>query len=484
MTALDHLRKLVERRLLYPGECPDCKNWISLDRPEHKSDCPWVAAKAHVEQWDEANRLNTQRLSRDTADMPPVAPDARQREALDARHRKFVVDDDREALERIAATFPPDIEPPDRKRIEWIRSLRKPSSGFTLIELLVVILIIGIVSAVALPTVLPAMAHRQVSEAARTLQGSLAGSRDAAIRDNATAGIRLVLDPVTPGAVNRIIPLQQPPAYSTGVVQVAPKTAYPATVMIGTLALVLEEQPMTAGLPNEPTSWVWNVRVGDKVQINQAGPWMSVAGPTVIGINGPTVWTDGNTYANPEGFINYGPPGATSPLGHDYLLLTNGRDDNANGWADDGWDGVDNNNDGNIDEPAEWEQETWTGALAHGVTGASYAVRRRPLPGISAREIALPSGVVIDLSRSNLPVVLDLLCQPDGTWLPSLPWGVPTSIGMSPSWFQFWLAERGDVGVTPKGQNWLVSLNGKTGIAYNADQPDLKTGLVAARQGP
>ena len=38
-----------------------------------------------------------------------------------------------------------------------------------------VITIILIVSAVALPTVLPALSHRQVSEAARNLQAVLAG---------------------------------------------------------------------------------------------------------------------------------------------------------------------------------------------------------------------------------------------------------------------------------------------------------------------
>ena len=72
-------------------------------------------------------------------------------------------------------------------------------AGFTLIELLVVITIILIVSAVALPTVLPAMQHRQVSEAARILQAVLVGARDAAIRDNAPSGIRLLPDPQLSG---------------------------------------------------------------------------------------------------------------------------------------------------------------------------------------------------------------------------------------------------------------------------------------------
>src|SRR4051812_41675340 len=67
--------------------------------------------------------------------------------------------------------------------------------GFTLVELLVVMLIILLVSAVALPTVIPAITHRQVSEAARLLQASLVGARDAAIHKNAPRGIRLLPDP-------------------------------------------------------------------------------------------------------------------------------------------------------------------------------------------------------------------------------------------------------------------------------------------------
>src|SRR3954463_9901862 len=72
---------------------------------------------------------------------------------------------------------------------------RPPGRGFTLVELLVVILIILAVSAVALPTVIPAITHRQVSEAARLLQASLVGARDAAIHANAPRGIRLLPDP-------------------------------------------------------------------------------------------------------------------------------------------------------------------------------------------------------------------------------------------------------------------------------------------------
>jgi hypothetical protein len=106
------------------------------------------------------------------------------------------------------------------------------------------------------------------------------------------------------------------------------------------------------------------------------------------------------------------------------------------------------------------------------------------MPGINAREVVLPSNVVIDLTRSNLPATtLDLLCQPDGTWAPSLQYGVPTSIRMDGSWFQFWLAERADVGgQAPKGQWRLVNINGRSGNVTTTDQPDLVTGLATARQ--
>ena len=47
--------------------------------------------------------------------------------------------------------------------------------GFTLVEILVVIAIILIVSVLALPTVLPALSHRQVSESARISAGGFGG---------------------------------------------------------------------------------------------------------------------------------------------------------------------------------------------------------------------------------------------------------------------------------------------------------------------
>ena len=124
-------------------------------------------------------------------------------------------------------------------------------SGFTLIELLVVITIIVLVSAVALPVVLPAIAHRQVSEAARIVQASLAGARDSALHSGAPSGIRLLpdpafplvylangqLDPTQPLAANRIIPIESAPEYTEGQVSIVMPNALDATTNAYTLSI-------------------------------------------------------------------------------------------------------------------------------------------------------------------------------------------------------------------------------------------------------
>ena len=92
--------------------------------------------------------------------------------------------------------------------------------GFTLVEVLVVLVIIALISAVALPVILPALNERRVSEGARIFQAVLSGARDAAIRANAPRGIRLLPDPVFNTAQvlasNRMVAIQPAPDYAEG----------------------------------------------------------------------------------------------------------------------------------------------------------------------------------------------------------------------------------------------------------------------------
>jgi prepilin-type N-terminal cleavage/methylation domain-containing protein len=396
-------------------------------------------------------------------------------------------------------------------------------AGFTLIELLVVILIILLVSAVTLPVVIPAMSHRQVSEGARILQAALAGARDSALRTGAPSGIRLLpdpafplvylnnpanptlvgtIDPTQPLAANRIIPIEAAPEYSEGAVNLAGggvtlNIPYPA-INGGGLYPVLNNSTATANVLmveesviylkgaqvvlNEPTSWFWNIRVGDKIQINGAGLWYTVVGPMVI--TPQPVQIGGVTYSNTEMFVNVGPPG--SPTGWsqvqagltvspEFLFLVNGVDDNKNGLIDEGFNGINDNplNDNFIDDLSEWEAESWSSAvLVAGVLNQQYTIQRRPAPASNSRETALPTNVVVDLTtwnynfqeRSQFPPgvispytgYVDILVYPNGTVVPTTIFSTPASFNMAGAFFHFWLAERSDV-VAP-----IVPANGTT----------------------
>lgn len=406
--------------------------------------------------------------------------------------------------------------------------------AFTLLELLVVIVIILLISAVTLPAVLPAIGHREINEAARILQAQLAQARDTAIRFNAPRGVRFLPDPtygnsLTILAYNRMVPLEPAPLYSNGQVTIWPQafdaagaaqpwtnpaTPYPSGYGVGGggsgyypvgppgpnntanttngQVLVIEQAPYQANdttqFINPPTSWYWNIRVGDQLQIGTTGQPYTIVGPCTI-----NPFSSGG--ANPEMFINVGPPGDLSkyltrqytdsagkpgiatPV--EFLYLVNGVDDlPKDGYVDNGWDGVDNNGgatgqyvyNGLIDDlgsagttpvASEWEIETWLGTLstfnnpiapqtvgsfatptsAKNTTGfgllppTGYTITRRPMPSQAGRETMLPNNVVIDATTA-LPLPMT-----SGSWvatrersrLPVDRWGRYCDIMLLPS---------------------------------------------------
>lgn len=375
-------------------------------------------------------------------------------------------------------------------------------AGFTLVELLVVLVIISIIAAVTLPVVIPAISHRQVSETARIIQGGLIAARDTALRANSPRGIRFLPDPtysgIEPGtpptlngllplASNRFIPIEQPPGYSEGSAclldsGVFPFTNYPVMFpgvpadvtirdalyqsnRVGLICQGVYKKEGATYLLDNPTSWYWNVRVGDKIRINGLGPLLTIVGPMDVD--------------NPEQFVNVDPanpalelpkpPGMSGTFEPEILFFVNAIDDDEDGYIDNGRDGIDNDGNGLVDDVAEWaETNAWppafiaaagSGALGDPHDGGvPYQITRQPVPSPGARETVLPESVVVDLTgwalnqpeRSRLPVdpvsgTVDILLDPSGRVIPTTRYSSPTSFGMNQSFYHIWVAERSDL---------------------------------------
>jgi len=346
-------------------------------------------------------------------------------------------------------------------------------------------IIILTVSAIALPMVLSATRDQAANSAARTLQGALVGARDVAINTGVPHGIRLVpdsafaitrllngsIDPSRALAAGSIVLTEVPPAYTTGLAAIFPRIDYSAITLIP--CLVIEESPgqwvQSGGTwtwqLHEQCNWWGNIRLGEQIEID--GQKLTVCGPVVD--------------QNVESFTNIGPANTVSPIARvytapdgstittnpQYLMLMNGRDDNNDGFVDNGWDGIDQDQINGIDDLNEWEIETWPESLRRPIRDQPYTIARRPVPSASQQPLTLPGSIVIDLStwattreRSRLPVNpltgnVDILISPDGTARPDLPYGATSSIGMDAAFFHFWICDRADV-LDPTGTGNLT----------------------------
>jgi len=392
----------------------------------------------------------------------------------------------------------------------------RPGRGFTLVELLVVVLIVVLLSVVALRTAVPAYNSQQVTEGARILLAAIAGARDSATRANAPRGFRLIPDASTPFLASISSTTPQPLTYSkmiaiepaadlsdqslygaatfptasavwTSTSSLPPPYHFPTagtsnypfpSVATGTNQVLMVVQAVyqsndpTLQIPNPPTNWFWNVRIGDRFRFSDSGRYYTVVGPM--------------TTINPENFVNDGVPGtttlqdtytttsATVTVTPEYLFLVNGVDDNNNGFVDEGFDAVDNDLLNGVDDILEWngERETWLGvqapAAAHALLTTTppktfhYILARRPVPVPGGRESSLPSGVVIDATgwntaspeRSRLPVnpnngFIDVLLNQSGQLVPTTEYSSPTALQMGGAFYHFWIADRTDV-ATPQ----------------------------------
>jgi prepilin-type N-terminal cleavage/methylation domain-containing protein len=329
--------------------------------------------------------------------------------------------------------------------------------GFTLVELLVVISIILLVSVVALPSIVSGLGDRTLVSSVQALQGSIIAARDGAVLSGSPQGLRLMPSATDPTLFDRVVPLIVPPDYRNGLVSIYPSKAYAPAMTGGLPCLVLEESPAhwepsgTGWLfvPNEPTSWYHNIRLGDRISINGSKPYV-VCGPRATISDDLTVNADPmlllQTYTAPDGTT-------TAQASPEYLLLVNGIDDApADGFVDNGWDGVDNDLLNGVDDAGEWETEVWTSAAG---VNLPYLVTRRPVPGKPQAivpllvPVSLAASVVDPTATPPVPTLyvspltgsIDLMIRPDGTVDISGPYAAPSGVSLARSMSRFVLSD-------------------------------------------
>jgi hypothetical protein len=224
------------------------------------------------------------------------------------------------------------------------------------------------------------------------------------------SGVRITED--------RLIPLSMGSIYAEGRASV--HSSFPPGFVPPPGRLVLEEALHDeSGLRNNPTSWWWNIRLGDVVRV--ADHDYIVCGPMEVD--------------NAEGYVNVGNPGVPSPLDRgvgpiEFLYLVNRVDDDRDGVVDSGWNGLDDDLDGVVDDSdeydadgnlvarGEWEREKWLGLAAAGLTSVSYQVTRRPTVDKQGAT-QLPSGLAVDFEGSRfwgraLAGPVDVICDQYG----------------------------------------------------------------------
>ena len=363
--------------------------------------------------------------------------------------------------------------------------MQRRRRAFTLTELLVVLAIVLLVSVVALPTIVASLGDRTMLNATQALQGALVTARDGAVLAGMARGVRLVPSAVNAGEYDRLAPLVQPPNYTSGLVTITGMDAagytatYGPTVVNGRPCLVLEASPGhwvdTGGGTwtweiHEHTCWYGNIRLGDRIRINGGRPY-TVCGPFTtdssgVIVNDLAVSADplllSHVYTAPDGMTT------TPPLAPEFLLLCNGIDDNGDGFVDNGWDGIDNDNLNGVDDVGEWETEAW-GVPA----GANlpYSITRRPVvgkPELTVKllvPVNLAASVIDPAATPPVPTLyvnpltrsVDLMIQPNGTVDTSGPYAAPSAVSLRQAYSRFMF-------VNPDGHTRSLTIWHRTGL--------------------
>jgi prepilin-type N-terminal cleavage/methylation domain-containing protein len=181
------------------------------------------------------------------------------------------------------------------------RTPTSPRHGLTLVELLVVIGIIAGLAAL-LVVVFPRLQDSQrASKGADIVQGQLFIAKQMALRDQLPRGVRLISTGAQPGFFDQLQLIEQPPAYSTGVIPTSQiittaTSTWPQDPNTGWFIVPFGKDPITGALADFSGG---TVKAGDYLDLGAAIDSYTVTTPPVPGamhlimkvqVTPPQVW--------------------------------------------------------------------------------------------------------------------------------------------------------------------------------------------------
>ena len=145
--------------------------------------------------------------------------------------------------------------------------------GVTLLELLIVMTIMLMVTAAAIPVMMPALTNRRMREASRLTSSFISGARARAIETGRPAGVMLERFNGLPMAM-QISYVEVPPPYAGD--SLSSKVVFSALNEIIFMGIVAD----LVNIPNAPNVpdnlWTGVIRIGDSIRLDYKGPLYTI----------------------------------------------------------------------------------------------------------------------------------------------------------------------------------------------------------------
>lgn len=178
--------------------------------------------------------------------------------------------------------------------------------AITLIELLVVIFIILLITAIAIPMVIPSIEERRSRETSRLVTSHFQGARTRAIQTGRHFGV--MIEPQA-GLTDAGITLSYMAEAEPWQGDFGDSRAFIIGNLGGGTYALLTDFADGAGNHRIESGWLDLIRAGDEIQLNKSGRWYQItSGEPFTDSNGNGIWNNPEPYLDLDGDMAYDAP--------------------------------------------------------------------------------------------------------------------------------------------------------------------------------